>query len=102
MKKINLIWSVLFLLLLATSCKKINQKMIIERYICGEYLKCNKKYYSICNPEMISAYSDGEQITVTFRKVKKCPTPPPTYSDCIIDLFPDNRKFDVIEILEVK
>lgn len=98
MKKINLIWGILFLLLLATSCKKINQKATIKRDTCGEYLIWDEKYYSICNPEKISAYSTNEQITVTFKKVKKCETYP-TYPNC---LTLSMKKTPIIEILEIK
>lgn len=99
MKKINLIWSILFLLLLATSCKKINnQRATVVKNCVGIYLHYHGKSYSVCNYEVLSAYSDGDKITATIEKVDKCNKNPYPQSLCMYVY----KSHGAIKILDIK
>lgn len=62
-----------FIITLITSCSKIrNKEMEVIKDCTGVYLRFNNKDYQVCNEEKLAAYSNGEHVTATFKKIKNC------------------------------
>jgi hypothetical protein len=74
MKKYILILPfILSLSVFTTSCKKDkSETMTVVRNCTGTYLRLDGKDYHVCNLEMVEPFSDGESVSVEFKKIKEC------------------------------
>lgn len=70
MNKIICITAVFFLL--AFSCKKENQSVMVVKDCTGTYLRFDGKDYHVCNPEKVSSFDNGATVNATFKKIKDC------------------------------
>ncbi len=72
MKNILLLLMVL-LMSMNFSCKKcVSTKMTVVQDCTGTYLRNNGKDYQVCNLEKLTAFSDGQEVLVQYKLLKKC------------------------------
>lgn len=65
--------SMLLFASMQSACKKVrNQPVTVIRDCTGTYLRSYGKDYHVCNLEAVSGFTDGENITATFKKIKAC------------------------------
>jgi len=82
---------------LLTSCGKFTHKATIERDCTGTYIEINNRDYLVCNPSMVSSYSDGSSIKVKYTSVFECPTDSNTV---VCELY--HKNYGMVKITEIK
>ena len=55
-----------------SACKKRNKEVRVVRDCTGTYLRFNEKDYQVCNLEKVASYSNGANVTATFKKIEEC------------------------------
>jgi hypothetical protein len=57
-----------------SSCSKdfIQVDAIVEKNCTGSYLKIDDKFYYVCNQDVIAAYTNGQQISVSYEALQGC------------------------------
>ncbi|WP_113639412.1 hypothetical protein [Nubsella zeaxanthinifaciens] len=83
--------SIIFL----SSCSKdfLQVNAIVEKNCTGSYLKIENKYYYVCNQSIISSYTSGQAISVSYEVLEGCAGM--TTPDCYLN-------FNYESIIEIK
>ncbi len=72
MNKLTFLIILLCCLSLMACNKEKNQKAQIVIDCTGIYLRLDGLDYHVCNLDKVSSFSDGESVTVTYRKLSQC------------------------------
>ena len=64
---------ILISLLISSACEKDSlETAVIVKDCTGTYLRQDGKDFHVCNTDKLEFFSDGETVSVTFKKIDAC------------------------------
>lgn len=72
MKNIRVLFILVILVGIASSCSKWSKKMEVIRDCTGVYLKLDSKEYKVCNESKLDNVATGEKIKVDYDVLTEC------------------------------